>query len=75
MTTTETDAIKVGDLVVYLSVDGQILGDDRGKVLSVFRTRDSKTLVDVQWERLGMPKRLSIERLAKTSDNDRPQTS
>ena len=71
MTTTETDTIKVGDLVVYLSVDGQILGDDRGKVLSVFRTRDSKTLVDVQWDRLGMPKRLNIERLAKTSDNHR----
>ena len=71
MTNTETDTIKVGDLVVYLSVDGQILGDDRGKVLSVFRTRDSKTLVDVQWDRLGMPKRLNIERLAKTSAHHR----
>ena len=71
MTTTETDTIKVGDLVVYLSVDSQILGEDRGKVLSVFRTRDSKTLVDVQWDRLGMPRRLSIERLAKTSDEVR----
>ena len=58
-------------MVVYLSVDGQILGGDRGKVLGVFRTSDGKKLVEVQWDRLGMPKRVNTERSAKTSDNHR----
>ena len=66
MTTTATDRIKVGDHVAYLTTDGEILGNDRGKVLGIFRTQDGKSFADVQWERLDMPKRISIDRLAKT---------
>jgi hypothetical protein len=63
MTTADTDPIKAGDQVGYLTMDGEILGDARGKVLSVFRTRDGNTLADVEWDRLGMPKRVSLDRL------------
>ena len=71
MTATATDPIKTGDQVCYLATDGEILGIDRGKVLGIFRTQDGKTLADVQWDRLGMPKRVSIERLNKIGDRDR----
>ena len=71
MTTTYTDKISVGDQVGYRTTDGEILGSDRGKVLGIFRTRDGKTLADVEWHRLGMPKRVGIERLTKIIVSDR----
>ena len=71
MTSNDTDTISVGDQVGYLATDGEILGNDRGKVLGIFRTRDGKTLADVEWHGLGMPKRVGIERLTKIIANDR----
>ncbi len=71
MTTTDTDTINVGDQVGYRATGGEILGSDRGKVLGILRTRDGKTLADVEWEGLGMPKRVGIERLAKINVSDR----
>ena len=40
-------------------------------VLGILRTRDGKTLADVEWEGLGMPKRVGIERLTKIMVSDR----
>jgi hypothetical protein len=71
MTTNDTDTICVGDQVGYRATDGDILRNDRGKVLGIFRTQDGKTLADVEWNRLGMPKRVDIERLSKLNTNDR----
>ena len=71
MTTNDTDTISVGDQVGYRARDGEILGNDRGKVLGIFRTQDGKTLADVEWNGLGMPKRVGIERLSKLNTNDR----
>ena len=71
MTTTDTDPINVGDQVGYLTTDGEILGSARGKVLGIFRTRDGKTFADVEWDRLGMPKRVGIERLTRIMVSDR----
>ena len=71
MTETTTDPIKVGDQVVYRATDGESLGNAPGKVLGIFRTLDGKTLVDVEWDRLGMPKRVSIERLTRFTSSRR----
>ena len=71
MTTNDTNTISVGDQVGYRERDGDILGNDRGKVLGIFRTQDGKTLADVEWNGLGMPKRVGIERLSKLTTNDR----
>jgi hypothetical protein len=71
MTTTDTDPINVGDQVGYRATDGQILGNGSGKVLGILRTRDGKTLADVEWEGLGMPKRVAIERLTRIMASDR----
>jgi hypothetical protein len=71
MTTNDTDTISVGDRVGYRARDGDILGTDRGKVLGIFRTRDGKTLADVEWNALGTPKRVGVERLSKLNTNDR----
>ena len=65
MTAGVKDAIKAGDLVAYVATDGAILGNYSGKVYGVFRTLDGKTLADVQWNRFGLPKRLSVDRLVK----------
>ena len=72
MTTNDTDTISVGDQVGYRARDGDILGNDRGKVLGIFRTQDGKTLADVEWNGLGMPKRVGISHFSKLNDtNDR----
>ena len=71
MTMTDTGTINVGDQVGYRATDGEILGSDRGKVLGIFRTRDGKTLADVEWDGLGMPKRVGIERLTRIMASDR----
>jgi hypothetical protein len=71
MTTTDRDAISVGDQVGYRATDGEILGKARGKVLGIFRTRDGKTLADVEWDGLGVPRRVSIDRLTRIIVNDR----
>ena len=71
MTTTDAETINVGDQVGYRSTHGEILGNARGKVLGIFRTRDGKTLAEVEWEGLGLPKRVSIDRLTRIMASDR----
>jgi hypothetical protein len=71
MTTTDADTINVGDQVGYRTTHGEIQGNARGKVLGIFRTRDGKTLADVEWDRLGMPKRVGIDRLSRRVASDR----
>ena len=61
----QDQTIHVGDTVTYrLSGGGSVL-DVRGKVLGLFNTRDGQTLADVEWDRLGPPKRLNINNLTK----------
>ncbi len=71
MTTTDMDKITAGDLVGCRTTTGELQGSARGKVLSVFRTQDGKTLADVEWDRLGVPKRVSIDRLTRIMASDR----
>ncbi len=71
MTTTDTDTINVGDQVGYRATDGEILGNANGRVLGIFRTRDGRTLADIEWDQWRMPKRVDIERLAKINVSDR----
>jgi hypothetical protein len=59
------DEIQVGDHVAYRLSSGYIASDNRGKVLAVFTTQDGKTLADVEWDRLGLPGRLSSTSLTK----------
>ncbi len=37
----------------------------RGKVIGLFNTRDGQTMADVIWDKLGPPKRLNVNSLAK----------
>lgn len=59
-----THTIQVGDTVAY-KLSGAPVVDARGKVLGLFKTHDGKTLADVQWDKLGPPKRLNVESLTK----------
>ena len=70
MTGTDTDPIKVVDQVTYPAVNGDADGNNLGKVLGIFRTRDGKTLADVEWNRVGIPKRVTIERLTRFIGSD-----
>lgn len=71
MTSSDTDTISIGDQVGFRATEGDILGNDQGKVLGIFRTWEGKTLADVEWNGLGMPKRVGVERLSKLTANDR----
>jgi hypothetical protein len=57
--------IQVGDTIAYRLNSGEILSDARGKVVALFNTRDGQTIADVEWDRLGPPKRLNVKSLAK----------
>ena len=71
MTPTDANTINVGDQVGYRATDGEILGSDRGRVLGIFRTRDGRTLADVEWDQWRMPKRVDVERLTRIMASDR----
>ena len=62
---TPVDEIQVGDHVEFRLNTGDIASGVRGKVLAVFKTQDGKTLADVEWDKLGSPKRLNITNLTK----------
>ena len=59
------DEIHVGDRVAYRLSTGDRVGRVRGIVLGIFSTHDGQTLVDVEWNTLGPPKRLKICSLTK----------
>jgi len=62
---TKVDEIQVGDRVWYkLSMGDPVFGI-LGRVIAVFNTQDGKTMVDVEWAKLGLPKRLNIAHLIK----------
>jgi hypothetical protein len=56
--------IQVGDIVAY-RLTGAPSPDARGKVIGLFKTQDGQTLADVQWDKLGPPKRLSVQSLTR----------
>jgi len=58
------DEIHIGNLVAY-RLSGEPTHDVRGKVLALFNTRNGQTLADVEWDKLGPPKRLSVTNLIK----------
>jgi hypothetical protein len=59
------EEIQVGDHVAFkLSADDPAHGF-RGKVIGMINTQDAQTLVDVEWDTLGPPRRLNISRLTK----------
>jgi len=59
------DEIQIGDRVAYRFSTGDPLDAVQGKVLGIFNTNDGQTLVDVEWDTLGPPRRLSITNLTK----------
>ncbi len=59
-----TQTIQVGDTVAY-KLNGTPVPDAQGKVIGLFKTKGGKTLADVQWDKLGPPKRLNVESLTK----------
>jgi hypothetical protein len=59
------DEIQVGDRVAYRLGTGEPAAGIRGKVIAMFNTQDGQTLADVEWNRLGPPKRLSVMNLTK----------
>jgi hypothetical protein len=63
--------IQVGDTVAY-NLSGAHAPDARGKVLGLFKTNDGKTLADVQWDKLGPPKRVNVRSLSKVGQSDTP---
>ena len=62
---TPVDGVQVGDHVEYRLGTGDIASGVRGKVIAVFNTQDGKTLADVEWDKLGSPRRLNITNLTK----------
>jgi hypothetical protein len=60
-----SDQIQIGDNVAYRLTTGEPAPTGRGKVIGMFLTRDGQTLADVEWDKLGPPKRLSITNLTK----------
>src|SRR5579875_996945 len=66
-----TQTIQVGDTVAY-KLSGAPAPDARGKVLALFKTQDGNTLADVQWDKLGPPKRLNVRSLTKVGQSDTP---
>jgi hypothetical protein len=71
MTATGKKPLCTGDRVRYLTTDGVILGNATGRVLGLMRTREKNILADVEWDRLGMPQRVTLDRLIKIMDSDR----
>jgi hypothetical protein len=61
----QSDEIQVGDRVAYRLTTGEPMPDVRGKVIGLFNTRDGQTLADVEWDKLGSPRRLYITNLTK----------
>lgn len=62
---TPVDEVRVGDRVAYRLSMGDLAHRVLGKVIAVFNTQDGKTMADVEWEKLGLPKRLNITHLIK----------
>ena len=62
---TQVDEVQVGDRVAYTLSMGDPVYGIPGKVIAVFHTQDGKTMADVEWEKLGLPKRLNITHLIK----------
>jgi hypothetical protein len=60
-----SDEIQVGDRVAYRLGKGEPRHGVRGKVLGLFNTRNGPTLADVEWDKLGPPKRLNVTNLTK----------
>ncbi len=60
-----SDKIHIGDLVAYRLSTGEPAHGIQGKVIGLFNTLDGKTQADVEWDRLGSPRRLNITNLIK----------
>ena len=57
--------IQIGDTVSYRLSIGELVSEVRGRVIGLFNTRDGQTMADVEWDKLGPPKRLNVKSLAK----------
>lgn len=57
--------IQIGDTVSYRLSDGEPVTRTKGKVIGLFKTRDGHMMADVEWENLGPPKRLNVDKLAR----------
>ncbi len=60
-----SDEVQIGDRVAYRLTTGEPSPGLRGKVLGLFNTQDGQTLADVEWDKLGPPKRLSVTNLTR----------
>ncbi|HVX13329.1 MAG TPA: hypothetical protein VHC22_19245 [Pirellulales bacterium] len=57
--------IQIGDNVFYRLSDEEPMSRTKGKVIGLFKTRDGQIMADVEWEKLGPPKRVNTEKLSK----------
>ena len=57
--------IQVGDTVNYRFSVGELASEATGKVIGLLNTRDGHTMADVEWDKLGPPKRLNVNSFAK----------
>ena len=61
----QSDEVRIGDRVAYRLSTGETVPGVCGKVIGMFNTQDGQTLADVEWDKLGSPKRLSVTNLTK----------
>ena len=61
------ERIQVGDTVSYRFSVGELMSEVQGRVIGLFKTRDGQTMADVEWDKLGPPKRLNVDSLVKKS--------
>jgi len=61
----QVDEVQVGDRVAYRLSVGDPVHGIRGKVIAVFNNKEGRTMADVEWDKLGFPRRLNITHLAK----------
>ena len=59
------DEIHIGDRVTYRLAAGDPVQEVVGKVIGLFIIQNGNILADVEWDRLGPPKRLSVTNLTK----------
>jgi hypothetical protein len=57
--------IQIGDTVTYRFSASDLVSEAQGKVIGLFNTRNGHTMADVEWDKLGPPKRLNVKSLAK----------
>jgi hypothetical protein len=60
-----SDEVRLGDRVAYRLSPNEPANEVQGKVIGLFLIQNGQILADVEWDRLGPPKRLAVTNLLK----------